>query len=406
MSLKLSEGQEVACERLVAWWRGDPCRRPFRLDGYAGTGKTTVVEYALKALGLGEQQVRLLAPTGKAARVLSDRTGWTASTIHKELYQPAESEEVTDLKEQLREATGDEREQIRHRLARLERKGDTVSFADKGPGKGDSEVQLYVVDEHSMVGERQAHDLQARGLPLLLLGDPGQLKPVKSQPGFRHIKPDVTLTEIRRQDAGSAILRAADLVRRGEPLPDVCDWGAFKRIRPREMTDDEYAQYDMLLCGTHRVRKAFNRRLRRRHFPDLDEASPGVWLPREDDQLVVRANDYRRGVLNGQLVRAGADALEEDDLTLSLDVVDDNDLELHGQTVNALRFKDHYLHRVAVHKVDQAMELDFAYALTVHSAQGSEWSRIVVLNDWRGGDHERWLYTALTRGADEVVLVG
>lgn len=402
--INLSAGQTEACEKLEAWWMGTPSRRPFRLNGYAGTGKTTAVEHFLKRLGLQRDQVRLLAPTGKAARVLANRTGWDASTVHRELYQPLESEELTDLKNRLKEATNpDEIAQLRRQLSRHERKGKSVSFSMKATT---TDAQLFIVDEASMLDERLAGDLKALRVPLLLLGDPGQLPPVKGRVGFSDVKADVTLTEILRQDEGSAILRAAELIRTGEGLPDTCDWGTFRRVRPKEMTDAEYAAYDILLCGTHKVRKAFNRRLRRQFIQDLDDQAHDGWLPVAGDRLVCRANDYRRSLLNGQLLSATADAHEEDDLRIALDVLDDEGVARHGEVSSALRFQDHYRRNVAVHKVDRALELDFAYALTVHSAQGSEWDRIVVLNDWKGNQARQWLYTAVTRGAKEVVLVG
>ncbi len=397
-SINLSGGQVEACEKLEAWWLKNPHDRPFLLNGYAGTGKTTAVEHFLKRLGLEQEDVRLLAPTGKAARVLANRTGWETSTIHRELYMPSESRKIIEIKERMKAAeTDDEIAQLRKELARLERRGNTVSFNSKG---STTDAKLFIVDESSMLDERVANDLQNLGVPLLLLGDPGQLPPVKGKSGFAGVKADVTLTDILRQDEGSSILRAAEIVRSGERLPETCDWGAFRRVRPKELGDADYAQFDMLLCGTHKVRKAFNRRLRRELIPEADG-----WIPQEGDRLVCRANNYRRKLMNGQLVQALAEAEPVDDMRATIDIVDDEGVKRHGELVSSLRFQDHYA-TVPVHRVEYAVELDFAYALTVHSAQGSEWGRIVVLNDWKGKQSREWLYTAITRGASEVVLVG
>lgn len=404
MTITLSKGQQEACERLETWWRGSPADRPFRLDGYAGTGKTTAVEHFIARLGLREHQVKLLAPTGKAARVLATRTGWPASTIHRELYIPMESEEVLELRKMLQETTDPKKQlDLRRALARRERRGGDLSFSSKGENV---KALLFIVDEVSMVDQRVAHDLENLGVPLLLLGDPGQLPPVKGQPGFKKIRPDVTLTEILRQDEGSSILRAAELIRLGEGLPKTCDWGTFRRVRPKELGDSEYADFDVLLCGTHRVRKAFNRRLRRQFIEDLDETMADAWLPRAGDRLVCRANNYSRRLLNGQLLRSLSTAWEEDDLRVVLDMIDDEGMERHGEISTGLRFLDHYRRGIAVHRVERALEIDYAYALTVHSAQGSEWDRVVILNDWRGNQARQWLYTAVTRGAREVTLVG
>lgn len=400
--MRLNDDQERACELLRSWWRAEPAKTPFRLDGYAGTGKTTVVQYLLRDLGVRPSQVRLLAPTGKAARVLGQKTGLPSSTIHRELYTPVESAEVTNLKRALRQTPHErrqEREQLMRRLAKAEQR-EGIGFAEKDVDT--SEVQLYVVDEASMVADHLARDLRSLKVPLVLLGDPGQLPPVKGKPGFYDVDPVLTLTQIMRQDEGSTILEAAQAVRNGSKL-SFGDRGAFKRIKPRALTDDEYAAFDVLLCGTHRVRRAFNRRLRRVAYGD--DLAP---LPVAGDKLVCRRNNYKRRLLNGQLLTCIADAEQPDGEPelVQLSVRDDEDVERHDEVSSSLRFREHYEPRVPVHQVEGAVDLDYAYALTVHSAQGSEWERVVVLNDWPGKDHERWLYTALTRGADEVVLVG
>lgn len=403
--MQLSKGQQEGCDRLVQWWRDNPVARPFRIDGYAGTGKTTIVQTFLRALNLSEKQVRLLGPTGKAARVLSDRTGWEASTIHRELYMPSESKEITDLRRQLKEETDpDEVARCRKQLAKFERRGNGLNFDMK---ESETSALLFVVDEISMIEEGIAKDLQAMNVPLILLGDPGQLPPVKGRVGFREVKPDVTLTEILRQDEGSTILEAARMVREGQSLPDTCDWGAFRRIRPRELSDEEYAAYDVILCGTHKVRKAFNRRMRRELIEDLDDLPPDeLWLPRQGDRLICRANNYNRKIMNGQLGTSLAIAEEVDDMRVAVDFEDEDGMTRKGEVASSLRFKEHYDKRTAVHRIDRAIELDFAYALTTHSAQGSEWDEIVILNDWHGRQAKEWLYTAITRGAKKVTLVG
>lgn len=398
--MQLNQEQGRACEALVDWWYRDP-RRPFRLDGYAGTGKTTVVQFMLQELGLHKDTVRLLAPTGKAARILGQKTGLPSSTIHRELYKPVESRRVAQLRRQLAQVPTEDTDQIhelRKELARAEA-DEGVGFDAKDVDTG--AVRLYVVDEASMISEQLARDLQALRVPLVLLGDPGQLPPVKAKPGFEDVQPVATLTQIMRQDEGSAILEAAQAVRNGQKLP-FGDRGAFKRIPRQSLTDEDYAAFDVLLCGTHKFRMAYNRRLRR-----VAQGSDAPPLPLPHDRLVCRKNDYRVGVMNGQLLTATTAAeAGVDGVSASVGILDDEGTDHGIQDVSAMRMLQHYDKRVPVYRLDGALDVDYAYALTVHSAQGSEWSRVVVLNDWPGKDYARWLYTALTRGADEVVLVG
>ena len=81
------------------------------------------------------------------------------------------------------------------------------------------DAELIVLDEVSMVGEEMARDLLAFGKPILVLGDPGQLPPIKGDGAFTRDAPDVMLTEIHRQAGESAIIRLATLARQGQPIP-------------------------------------------------------------------------------------------------------------------------------------------------------------------------------------------
>ena len=400
MTITLTQDQERARELLVAWWESvcdDTNPIPFILHGYAGTGKTTVVLHLLEALGLGREEVALLAPTGKAARVLAKRTGLPTSTIHRALYRPRGDSVIEALRTELREAKNEDHQvQVSTKLAR-EEKERGVSFDAVG---GEFAVKLIVVDEVSMVSERLAQDLEATSVPLLLIGDPGQLPPVKAKVGWADWDPDVVLEEILRQDAGSAILKAAELVRKKEVLDEEINEGAFRRVLRKSLTDEYICEeFDIMLCGTHRVRRAFNKRLRRVMFPGAE-----TWYPVVGDRLVCKMNSYPNEVFNGQLFSVKAVGMEIDPMRIELTIADDAGWT-RSVVASTLRFKEHY-QKGPVHLVENAIELDFAYALTVHSAQGSEWDNVVVVNDWAGGEYHRWLYTALTRGAKHVTMIG
>lgn len=397
--VRLTDDQETAVVLAEAWWR-DPARgeKPFRLDGYAGTGKTFVVEHVVGRMGINPDNVLAVAPTGKAARVLARRTDWPTSTIHRALYVPLEDPRVTRARARL-EAAEDpgEREEARQQLADAERQAE-LGFSRNGADL--STYELIVVDEHSMVDERVAADLMALQKPLLLLGDPGQLPPVKGRSGFADVRPRVTLTEVMRQDEGSAILHAAAQARRGQPIRagDYDDSPAFRVVPPKTLGEDDYAGFDVILVGTHKVRRGFNRRMRQVLGFDRDRP-----LPMADEPLVVRRNDYRLGVTNGQTVTAVRDAEPIDYDTASLSVRDDLDRVL-DVTANVLRVRQH-VERAEVYGVRGALDVDLAYALTVHSAQGSEWDSVCVVDDWPGNQRREWLYTALTRGSKHVTLV-
>ena len=97
------------------------------------------------------------------------------------------------------------------------------------PQSDAADARLIVLDEVSMVGEEMARDLMSFGKPILVLGDPGQLPPIKGEGAFTSDAPDVMLTEIHRQAAESAIIRLATMARQGEPI----GFGEYDTLRLR-----------------------------------------------------------------------------------------------------------------------------------------------------------------------------
>lgn len=237
MSFIPSPQQAAAIAAIENWFRrGTRDQQVFRLFGYAGTGKTTITRHAIGELGLepmdrtgGSGGVLYAAFTGKAALVMT-RKGTPASTIHSLIYKvseatPEEIERVTRELETLRgglRAMGPaERSFAETQIRRLE-----LRLADIHQPRFILNEQslvrdadLIVLDEVSMVGAEMASDLLAFGKPILVLGDPGQLPPIKGDGAFTDADPDVMLTNIHRQAEASAIIRLATLARQSLPIP-------------------------------------------------------------------------------------------------------------------------------------------------------------------------------------------
>jgi exodeoxyribonuclease V len=207
----------------------------FRVFGYAGTGKTTIVSHAISDLGLTTGTAGLggdvlyAAFTGKAALVMT-RKGTPASTIHSLIYhvsEPTEAEiekikkEIADLAVRLPSMGPAERqfEEVRLKKLELQLKDIHKPRFTLNPGSILRDAKLLVLDEVSMVGDDMAHDLLSFGKPVLVLGDPGQLPPVKGEGAFTKVQPDVMLTEVHRQTGESAIIRLATMARQGKPIP-------------------------------------------------------------------------------------------------------------------------------------------------------------------------------------------
>ena len=167
--------------------------------------------------------------TGKAALVMT-RKGTPASTIHSLIYRVSEAtpDEIERVKQEIAEIraklpTLDPAVRLfeESRLRSLEIRLDDIHkprfvFNEQSIVR---DAALIVLDEVSMVGDDMARDLLAFGKPILVLGDPGQLPPIKGEGAFTKAAPDVMLTEIHRQAGESAIIRLATMARQGLPIP-------------------------------------------------------------------------------------------------------------------------------------------------------------------------------------------
>lgn len=226
MTFTPSPLQTTAIEDLKDWFSNRTTEQQvFRVFGYAGSGESTIVKYVLAELGIemhgleGKSGFLAATFTGKAALVMT-RKGTPASTIHSLIYRVSEAskekiekvkQDIAAIKAKLSTLPSAERLMEEARLRSLE-----IRLADAHKPRfvlnEESLVRnakLIVLDEVSMVGPEMASDLLAFGKPILVLGDPGQLPPIKGEGAFTQATPDVMLTEIHRQAGESAIIRLA-----------------------------------------------------------------------------------------------------------------------------------------------------------------------------------------------------
>lgn len=387
--------QQSSAIDAVGEWLADPRSEtePFYLAGYAGTGKTTLAKH------LAEQQdgqVLFGAYTGKAASVLR-RKGCPASTIHSMIYELEKPDEalLRDLKKAWQAAPeGAERDRKKQEFI----SANKPSFRLREDSLLTS-AALVVIDEVSMVGEEMGKDLMSFGVPILVLGDPGQLPPVSGTGFFTAREPSFLLTEIHRQALGSPVISMATKVRQGGRLA----FGHYgdSRVFGRHETEASAEQAflaEQIICGRNTVRKNLNNKIRdRRGF------APG--LPVADDKLICLRNNPKLGLLNGTQWEADAvkdcgayldlhlwplDALEEpkDPLILSAHHFD---ADLNGMTWRERK---------------ELEEFDYGYAITCHKSQGSQWPSVWIQDEsWIfKDDRSRWLYTAITRAESTVFI--
>jgi exodeoxyribonuclease-5 len=397
----LSPQQEEGLSKINDWLEGrGPRQQVFKLFGYAGTGKTCLARLVAVSSRKPER-VRFVAYTGKAAYVLRTKGCKDASTIHQLLYRRQWDEDRDDDAVAERILPLDDIAETK--AAKFTRIDPEFEVNEAGVGQ---HSDLIIVDECSMVNEEIGQDLLSCGLPILVLGDPAQLPPVKGEGGFFIVEPaDVMLTEIHRQEAGNPVLHLAGAARHREQVR-VGHYGSSRVVWGDHLTVPMVLDADQVIVGTHRTRRIFNRRIR-------DHLGYTDWLPVKGDKLVCLKNNHDRELLNGSLWRVQSTWKGEGE-------------ETHRKVVRlTLRSDDDGRHREleAVVPVElfglsdtpheeQYDSFTYGYALTAHKAQGSEWDNVLVIDEsWIFGFFAgeemrwRWLYTAITRAKKRVTIV-
>ena len=391
--------QQGAIDAVLKWMEEGSPGGVFRLFGYAGTGKTTIAKAIAEAVN-GE--TIFAAFTGKAALVLNSKGCYGARTIHSLIYIPRAkcSENLTKI----REAMESEKDEDRQRELRAEFVEESNNL--KRPAFNlnlDSDLRdcaLLILDEVSMVDMQIGQDLESFNCPILALGDPAQLPPVRGSGYFTNQAPDYLLEQIHRQAEGSGILSIATAVRSGRTLAYRDDEDA--RVVPKGTCDTaEMATFDQIICGTNKVRRAVNRKIREQ----LGFDGP---LPQIGDRLICLRNDSDSGLLNGSQwdVNGVIEDPDSDKIILSIAAAGDPD----AYTFDVTAHRQYFLgteEEISHYDIRTAQCFDYAYAVTCHKAQGSQWPRVAIINEsgvFRN-DASRWLYTAITRAAEQVTII-
>ncbi|WP_417773074.1 ATP-dependent DNA helicase [Stappia sp.] len=367
-----SPQQEQALAETARWLKSRD-KQVFRLFGFAGTGKTTLARHLAEGI---DGDVAFGAFTGKAAHVLRQKGCDGATTIHAMIYRPRGRKD---------EAKDEDEGALSFSLNR-------ESVAAK--------ASLIVIDECSMVDEDLGRDLLSFGTPVLVLGDPAQLPPVKGGGFFTDAEPDIMLSEVHRQARDNPIVHMSMVIREGGTL-DHGTYGESRIISRRDIDAQAILAADQVLVGTNRTRRLYNGRIR--ELKGFTTPMPAV-----GDKLVCLRNDKTKGLLNGGLWTVERLRPSRGN-TIRFDVRPED--EAGGKSSVAVKVLP-ALFEEGSEQLPYAMrrrsdEFDYGYALTVHKSQGSQWDDVVLFDesfafrDFR----DRWLYTAVTRAAHSITVV-
>lgn len=419
----LSNGQAAAAEEIKEWFeeqegylKGDklgeddlgPMDMPrpiFRLFGYAGTGKTTTIRHIMDKLGI-RSETQFAAYTGKAAMVMR-KTGLPGRTIHSLIYEPVppDRDECNRLSAQIKSMPdGMEKQILKGKLKELSQ----VHFIKRSKSNSDlRKTRLLVLDECSMVNDIMLGDLLSFKVPMLVLGDPGQLPPIEGEGALTRTKPDVMLTEIHRQAKGNPIIDFATRARNGIYIPKIT-MGTSSHCAMGELSSERVLAFDQIICGKNLTRKNLNTRVRGlRGYSGI--------FPVEGEKLICLKNNAEDYLFNGMLCQV---TKVGELLDTSIELWINRETDQPGDEpfkVKALRAHfEIYQDKTALENVkwwekDGVDEFDFGYAITVHKAQGSQWENILLWDDkmfvgWQKQDRKKWLYTGITRAVESITI--
>jgi exodeoxyribonuclease-5 len=446
-----SESQAILFQKLEEFARSKSDFPLFIISGYAGTGKTSVLGAYVRALKHYKVETKLLAPTGRAAKVFSNKSNENALTIHKQIY-------------------------------RRKSKVDITSGLDLQPNLYKSTI--FFVDEASMIGEytkTKDGGVSARNLlddlleyvfsgvncKLILLGDAGQLPPVGSdfspalnEEYMRNNYPKMhlfsfQLKEVLRQSRDSEILRNATLLRNTEwvdyPKFDLKPDTDLVRVNGLELQDLLETSYDnfgqeetILITRSNKQANKYNQHIRGRILWFEEMLCSGDCLMVVKNNYFCLGDDSKIGfIANGELIKLiRLQKVEEVHgfefahvIVQFVDYEDAGDIELiiHTESLSVegpslsrermrelffsierdyanIRVKKDRYDAILKDKYFNALQVKYSYAVTCHKSQGGQWSEVYIdqgfINeDILNSDYYRWLYTALTRARNKVYLV-
>jgi exodeoxyribonuclease V len=354
--LELTAEQLAVVTGLVRGIRSKRCQT---LGGYAGTGKTTCIR-ALKDELPG---YAVCAFTGKAANVLRRKGIADATTIHSLIYIPAKTPE-----------------------------GKTVFvLRDNTPKKDDEEITGFIVDEASMVNKVIYRDLVSFGLPIIFVGDHGQLEAIGANANLM-ARPDYTLEHIHR-NCGE-IPRFAEHLRLGRPAREFRPTaGDVVLIGNDEVDDDVALSADQIICAFNKNRVCLNRYMRR--------ITGRKQLVEIDERVMCLRNDHGAGLFNGMQGRVLKTERADDDLLI--------DFESYGTTRLGIQIDPNQFGKEKTPEIDEPTSghlFDYAYVITAHKAQGDEWPCVLVMEQrCKHWEHKRWAYTAASRSQQRLLWV-
>jgi exodeoxyribonuclease-5 len=445
-----TDDQSAALKKIASYICDNNNDVIFLMTGYAGTGKTSVISSVVKTLELLRMRSVLLAPTGRAAKVLSSYSGKQAFTIHKKIYRQKSSKDGIGT----------------FSLDRNLHK-DTFFIVDEASMVSNSSGDSSLFGSGRVLDDLIEYVYSGTDCKLILVGDTAQLPPVGSvlspaldqsalgSYGFGLISCE--LKQVVRQSETSGVLMNATRVRLQvadsdlvHPSLDCINYKDTNRITGEELIDEISTAYGtcglegtIIVVNSNKQANRYNQGIRNRIFFREEEISTGdivmvvknnYFLLNEDEDGAgfiangdiaevrrIKKYEERYGFHFADMVLKFADYNLEIESKVMMDVLHldtpalptEKNKELFQNVLSDyVHIKSRRKQYDAVKKDPyfNALQIKFAYAVTCHKAQGGQWERVFIDQGMFNRneitiDYLRWFYTALTRSTDKVYLV-
>jgi len=450
----LNKNQELALDYIISFIENKKNNNIFLLKGYAGTGKTTLIGSLVKQLKNTGYKAVLLAPTGRASKVMSIYSDYPSFTIHKQIYYPKT------------ENSGNTTFQLKPN-----KHNKTIFIVDEASMIGDQPKNGNLFDNMSLLTDLIRYVTAGNMCKLIFVGDPAQLPPVNNSLSpaldskrlehyyFKKVF-EVELDDVTRQKNDSGILYNANQLRLHiqseindqyqfdiQNLKDIKSTtvGFFDVFEALETSFDQSGiDQTAFIVRSNKRANLINKHIRKRILGLDDELCIG------DQLMIVKNNYYWLDVNSKAGFIANGDIIEVLSIISRKNIYDFSFAEVEVKLVdypNELPFetvllldtlntetpslsyedgnrlyqnitedykyeKSKYKKFIKVKKNPflNALQVKYSYALTCHKSQGGQWENIFVekpfMPDGINRDYLRWLYTAITRATKKLFLIG
>lgn len=392
MAIEFNEQQIYALYDIEKWWHHST-KQVYELSGAAGTGKTTLIKYFIERMNIPLNRVAFVAYMGKASMQMA-RNGLPAQTIHSLIYEYKKVPETDENGEYVFRKNG--------------RPKMTMGFVLRE--KLEKDIDLIVVDEGSTVDEKTGKDILSFGIPVIVLGDLNQLPPVYGKPIFL-TNPDCILTQVMRQEEGNPIVWLAHRVLDGESLP-LGVYGKSSVIGKADLNNYILKEADVVLTASNKLRNEINTMFREQITPVRKLDAPNL-----GEKIICRRNNWKKSIDDviyltngtvGTVTYVDIESFDGDKIKIDFKP-DFLQKKFKNLFIDYKRMFENPGGKQEMKKGSRKVDVfEFAYAITTHLSQGSQYNNVVFLNErthFNKETYKKLQYTAITRAIDKITIV-